>query len=313
MFLTSEEDIEKRLDIFLSANTDLSRTYCQKLIHDRAVSVNGKEVTKVAHLLKENQDVSCIIPEPKNLEILPEDIPLDILYEDKDLVVVNKPAGMVVHPDETYSSGTLVNALLFHIGPKKLSGIGGVKRPGIVHRLDRETSGVMMVAKNDAAHRYLSNEIAERRITKFYKALVFGKMKHDSFTVDSPIARDRKDRKKMAVSNERRARSAVTHGTLLQVFPDPLTSYLKLQIVTGRTHQIRVHLASIGSPVVGDTVYGKSAENELFFRDHVLKRCFLHSESLTFTLPSGKEKTFVAPLAPDLERTLEALGSSGKT
>ncbi|MBI5414280.1 RluA family pseudouridine synthase [Candidatus Peregrinibacteria bacterium] len=307
IFLSAEEDAEKRLDQFLAENVDFSRTFLQKLIKSAKVRVDGKSISKVAYHLREYQEVSLEIPEPAVLHTLPENIPLDILYEDDDVIVISKPAGMVVHPDETYSSGTLVNALLHYLGTEKLSGIGGVKRPGIVHRLDKDTSGVLIVAKNDKAHRHLSREISERRVTKIYKALVFGKIKNDEFSIDSPITRDTEHRKKMKVSAKKDARNALTHCTLERIFEQPLSSLLTVQIVTGRTHQIRVHLASVGFPVAGDSLYGNETLNTKFFKDFPISRMFLHAESLQILLPNGKQKVFTAPFPQDLERTLEML------
>lgn len=307
LFLTAEEDIGKRLDQFVAENTDLSRTFSQKLIKAGEVLVDDVKIMKVAHTLNENQEVRVHIPEPKTLDIEPENIPLDILYEDDDVLVINKAAGMVVHPDDTHSSGTLVNALLGYLGTEKLSGIGGVKRPGIVHRLDKDTSGVMIIAKNDHAHRHLTTEIAERRVTKRYKTLVFGKVKHETFSIDAPIGRDLHDRKKMAVSNATAAREALSHVSRETTYTDPLCSYLNVHIVTGRTHQIRVHLASVGHPVVADPLYGNETLNEKFQKDFPLERIFLHSHYLALRLPSGEEKEFTAPLLADLQRVLEML------
>lgn len=306
-FLTAEEDQDKRLDQFFAENTDLSRTFCQKLIKSGAALVNQKPISKVASILQEYQEVTITIPESKELSILPEDISVEILYEDADVLVINKPAGMVVHPDDTYTSGTLVNALLHILGAAKLSGIGGVKRPGIVHRLDKDTSGVMIVAKHDQAHRFLSEQIAERKVTKWYKTLVFGRVKHDKFSIDSPILRDPKDRQKMSVSGAKNARSALTHVELESVFQNPLCSLLNVNIITGRTHQIRVHLSSVGYPVVGDPVYGNQKLNAEFAKELPLERIFLHAYSLKLVLPNGEEKEFIAPLAHDLAVAEEIL------
>jgi len=307
ILFTAEEDFEKRLDAFLAENTDFSRTFCQKLIRLQEVKVNGIVITKPAFFLEEGQEIVLTIPEARALDVRPENIPLDLLYEDDDVLVINKAAGMVVHPDETYTTGTLVNALLSYLGPEKLSGIGGVKRPGIVHRLDKDTSGVMIVAKNDRSHRFLATEIAARRIKKMYKTLVFGKVKHEKFSVDSPITRNPQDGKKMTVSSSKTAKPALSHVHLEHFYTDPLCSYLSVNIVTGRTHQIRVHLSSVGYPIVGDGLYGNEALNAKFFRDFPLKRIFLHSESLTLKLSSGKEMEFRAPLSADLEKTLQTL------
>lgn len=305
--LTAEEDIGKRLDIFLAENTDFSRTFCQKLIGQGQVEADNKVITKTSYSLEEHEDIFVKVPEPKEISLLPENIPLDILYEDDDVIVINKTPGIVVHPDETYLSGTLVNALLYHLGPDNLSGIGGMKRPGIVHRLDKDTSGVMIIAKHDKAHRHLSEEISARRMKKLYKALVFGKVQHENFSIDSPIARDPNDGKKMMVSSAKSAKNALSHVHLEHFYTDPLCSYVTVHIITGRTHQIRVHLSSVGYPVVGDPLYGNQTLNEKFLKDFPLNRIFLHSESLEIKLPNGEERKFIAPLQFDLEKTLRVL------
>ena len=307
VLITAEDDSSKRLDIFLAENTEFSRSFCQKLIAEEQVTIAKKVVTKASYALSDGQEIVLAVPPPKLLNIIAEDIPLEIMYEDADVVVVNKKPGMVVHPDETHSTGTLVNALLFYLGAEKLSGIGGVRRPGIVHRLDKDTSGVMIVAKHDRAHRLLSEQIAARKCTKIYKTLVFGKVAHQEFSVDSPIGRDPEDGKKMRISGAAAAKSALTHFTLEHFYLTPISSYLKAQIVTGRTHQIRVHLSSIGFPVVGDPPYGNEKLNAKFFKEFPLQRIFLHAESLEIVLPNGKKRKFSAPMPLDLVKTLEAL------
>lgn len=305
-FLFAEDSAGKRLDVFLteSFGEEFSRTFLQKCIEDGLVTVNGKKTTKVAYKGDEGDIVSITLPEAReDPKCFPENIPLHVLYEDDDVLIINKPAGICVHPDETHKSGTIANAALFHC-KKSLSGIGGVLRPGIVHRLDKDTSGILLIAKNDQAHRHFAKEMAERRAKKEYRTLVFGRMKHTEGSIDSPIARDEKDRKKMAVSNASHAKPALTHFTLQDIFSDPLTSLLKVQIVTGRTHQIRVHFSSIGFPVVGDETYGNESLNKEFFKNFHLKRIFLHAEHLEITFPNGERKAFTAPLAEDLEKTL---------
>jgi len=250
-FIVAVENVGGRIDKFISENLEITRSYAQKLIENGDVSVNEKNV-KTNYKLRLNDEVIIELPELSELEVLAEDIPLDIVYEDTDLLVVNKPAGMVVHPAAGNYSGTLVNALLFHCGDS-LSGINGVIRPGIVHRIDKDTSGLLLVAKNDIAHQRLAEQIKERSVVREYSALLRGKLKEDNGTVDMPIGRSEKDRKKMAVTT-RNSRDAVTHYEVLQRFTG--YTFAKCRLETGRTHQIRVHMAALGHPVVGDKVYG---------------------------------------------------------
>lgn len=245
----TDEDI--RLDKFISDNTDLSRSMVQDSISRCEVSVNGKVVSK-SFKLHEGDEVSVILREPKPLEIEPQDIPLDIRYEDDDLLVVNKHKGMVVHPAPGNNDCTLVNALLAYCGDS-LSGINGILRPGIVHRIDKDTSGLLIVAKNDFAHRGLAEQIKEHSFTRKYQAVVYGNLKEDSFTIDLPIGRHPKDRKKMAVT-AKNSRNAVTHVKVIERYNG--FTHVELTLETGRTHQIRVHMSHIGHPVAGDIVYG---------------------------------------------------------
>ncbi len=243
-----------RLDKLLAAHLDgISRSAIQDLIADGCVTAGGRHLVKSAKL-SAGQIVTVSLPEPVELDVLPEDIPLDVVYEDDDMLVVNKPKGMVVHPAPGNHTGTLVNALLCHCG-KSLSGINGVLRPGIVHRIDKDTSGLLLVAKNDMAHRSLAEQIQAHSLTREYRAIVYGNLKDDTGTVNAPIGRHPSERKKMAVClNGPGAREAVTHYFVeerLQGF-----TYLRLRLETGRTHQIRVHMAYTGHPVAGDPVYG---------------------------------------------------------
>ena len=240
-----------RLDAFISSELDISRSLAAELIDGGKVTVNGKPAKKSNKVMTGNE-VSVELPELSEPEALPEDIPLDIVYEDDDLLVVNKPKGMVVHPAPGNPDGTLVNALLYHCRGS-LSGINGVMRPGIVHRIDKDTSGLLIVAKNDAAHRSLAEQIKEHSFTREYRAVVYGNLKQDSGTVNAPIGRDPKNRQRMAIVYVN-SKPAVTHYEVLQRFEG--FTYIKCRLETGRTHQIRVHMASLGHPIAGDPVYG---------------------------------------------------------
>jgi 23S rRNA pseudouridine1911/1915/1917 synthase len=246
------QDAGMRLDRYLSEQLpDQTRSYLQKLLDQQMVLLNGKPAQK-KDKVKEGCVVELTLPDPAPLEILPENIPLDIVYEDADLLVVNKPKGMVVHPAAGNPDHTLVNALLYHCG-SSLSGINGVLRPGIVHRIDKNTSGLLMVAKNDRAHQGLAEQLQDHSFLREYRAVVYGRVKDDTGTVHAPIGRSTKDRKKMCVTTQH-ARDAITHYEVLERFRD--FSYLKFRLETGRTHQIRVHMAYLGHPVAGDDVYG---------------------------------------------------------
>ncbi len=272
-----------RLDVEIAENGEMTRSRAAALIKDGFVSIDGKTADKASFKAPEGTLICVTIPEIKEGEARPQDIPLEILYQDEHLAVVVKPCGMVVHPAAGNPDGTLVNALLFHLD--HLSGIGGEMRPGIVHRLDKDTSGLMLVAKNDAAHAFLSQELADRKMEKHYRAVVYGKMKEEKGVIEAPIARSKSDRKKMAI--DRDGRYALTYWQLLQQMND--RALLDVHIVTGRTHQIRVHMQSIGHPVLGDVIYGHK---------HLPKaeRLMLHAYSLSFTHPVTKERmTFTAP------------------
>ena len=246
------EDEGMRLDKFLSVRVEeLTRSAAERLAEQGQVSSGGKTLDK-KYRLRAGDAIEVILPEPVGLDILPEAIPLDIRYEDADLLVVNKPKGMVVHPAAGHAGGTLVNALLAHCGDS-LSGINGVIRPGIVHRIDKDTSGLLIVAKNDFAHQRLAEQIKEHCFTRMYEAVVHGNLKEDTGTVDAPIGRHPTDRKRMAVT-EKNSRHAVTHFEVLARYKG--FTHVRLKLETGRTHQIRVHMAYIGHPVAGDPVYG---------------------------------------------------------
>lgn len=278
-------DAGKRLDIWLTAKLGrFSRSYVEKLISEGNVRVGGKDV-KTGYRLKPSDNVSVSIPEPKALEVRAEDIPLDILYEDEDIIVINKPRGMVVHPAAGNYEGTLVNALLKHCSGT-LSDINGVIRPGIVHRIDKDTSGVLVVAKNNSAHGVLSDKLKEHDIKRIYMAVAEGIIIEDGGKIDAPIGRHPTERKKMAV-NLKNGRRAVTHFRVLERFKS--ATLLELRLETGRTHQIRVHMSYIGHPLAGDTVYGRKKPK------YGIEGQALHARVLGFVHPgTGKYMEFEA-------------------
>lgn len=301
-----------RLDRFLITATEgISRTYLQRLIRDGDVTVNGKVAKGPSYLLRDGDRVCLTLPPPRPLEtVQPERISLDILHEDSHLIVLNKPAGMLVHPANSVNVGTLVNALLAHC--TDLSGIGGVERPGIVHRLDKDTSGVLVVAKTDVVHRELSVQFEQHSITRQYVAVVCGAPTKTTGTIDARIARSRRDRRRMTTV-ETGGRHAVTHYEVLERYPK--FALVQLALETGRLHQIRVHLQHIGHPVVGDAVYGgeQRALNdadtpELKQAVSQLKRQALHARLLGFEHPAtGEHLTFSAPMPQDMQQVVDAL------
>ncbi len=273
-YIVSQEEKGKRLDTYISSvDTDITRTSAQRLIEDGNILVNGKNA-KVSYKIQENDKISVEIPEPKQIELKAQNIPIEIIYEDSDIIVVNKPKGMVVHPANGNPDGTLVNAIMA-ICKDSLSGIGGEIRPGIVHRIDKDTSGLLIVAKNDNAHVKMSEQIKNHEVKKTYIALVRGVFKENEATIDMPIGRSTSDRKKMAVNKN--GKNAITHIKVLKRF-DKYT-LLKVNIETGRTHQIRVHLSHIGYPIVGDYTYS-NGKNEF----DVIGQC-LHAQKLEFKHP----------------------------
>ena len=273
-YIVSQEEKGKRLDTYIpSVDTDITRTSAQRLIEDGNILVNGKNA-KVSYKIQENDKISVEIPEPKQIELKAQNIPIEIIYEDSDIIVVNKPKGMVVHPANGNPDGTLVNAIMA-ICKDSLSGIGGEIRPGIVHRIDKDTSGLLIVAKNDNAHVRMSEQIKNHEVKKTYIALVRGVFKENEATIDMPIGRSTSDRKKMAVNKN--GKNAITHIKVLKRF-DKYT-LLKVNIETGRTHQIRVHLSHIGYPIVGDYTYS-NGKNEF----DVIGQC-LHAQKLEFKHP----------------------------
>ncbi|MBR2760630.1 MAG: RluA family pseudouridine synthase [Solobacterium sp.] len=286
------EESGMRADAWLAGLTDISRTRIKELAQEGKVTVNGKPA-KGSQKLFAGDKVEIDVPEEVPMDVLPEDIPLDILYEDSDIIVINKPKGMVVHPAAGVYSGTLVNALLFHC--RDLSGINGVLRPGIVHRIDKDTTGCIVACKNDASHRSLAAQIADKTCHREYLAVVDGIVDHEEGVVDAPIGRDRRDRKRMAVT-ETNSKEARTHFTVAERFKN--NTLVDCRLETGRTHQIRVHMKYIGHPVTGDPVYGSPCK----LMD--TQGQVLHAYKLSLNHPrSGEAMTFTAPL-PDYFETL---------
>ena len=290
-----------RLDAFLSADGALTRSQAARLIAEGRVRVNGKPAAKSARL-SGGETVTVDVPQLRETALPAQDIPLDVVYEDDDVIVVNKPTGLVVHPAPGHPDGTLVNALLHHCGDS-LSGIGGEKRPGIVHRIDRDTSGLIIAAKNDAAHLALSAQLKDHSLSRTYECLVTGNMKQDSGTVDAPIGRSSADRKKMAVVPT--GRRAVTHWEVVARYPG--VTHLRCRLETGRTHQIRVHMAYIGHPILGDTVYGAKKPVP-----GLTGQC-LHATGLRFIHPrTGEPVELHCPLPPEFTAMLQKLQSKSQ-
>ena len=298
----SPEDAGVRIDKYLAEQLpDITRSYLQKLLKDGSVQMNGKPV-KASTKTAVGAVIALTIPEPEEPEILPENIPLDILYEDSDVILINKPKNMVVHPAAGHYTGTLVNALMYHCRGD-LSGINGVLRPGIVHRIDKDTTGVLIVCKNDRAHNALAEQLKEHSITRKYRAIVCGNQKEDEGTVDAPLGRHPQDRKKMAIVRSGGKR-AVTHYRVLERFGND--TYIECQLETGRTHQIRVHMASQGHPLLGDEIYGRAKS------PFKLEGQTLHAMVLGFIHPTtGEYMEFEAPLPEYFEKLLEKVRKSG--
>ncbi|MFV8827078.1 RluA family pseudouridine synthase [Alkalihalobacterium sp. APHAB7] len=294
-FKINEEQVSERIDKLMTTfNPEWSRTQVQQWIKDGNVTVNGDTV-KTNYKVQLNDTLELEIPEPELLEVEPEPIDLDIVYEDEDVIVVNKPRGMVVHPAPGHYTGTLVNGLMYHC--KDLSGINGVIRPGIVHRIDKDTSGLLMVAKNDVAHESLVEQLKAKTTKRIYKAIAHGVIAHDVGTIEAPIGRDKKDRQSMTVTED--GRDAVTHFTVLERFEN--FTYVQCELETGRTHQIRVHMKYIDFPLAGDPKYGPKKTLDIDGQA-------LHASVLGFVHPRTKEElVFEAPLPQEMVKLLEEL------
>ena len=289
----SDEETGERIDSFLSGKTEFTRTRIQQLIKDRNITVNGKP-TKSSYKIEENDEIIIEVPEVETTEIKPENIKIDIVYEDSDIAVINKQAGLVVHPAHGHYSGTLVNAILYHI--KDLSGINGEIRPGIVHRLDKDTSGLIVIAKNDKVHTALTEMFQEKKIRKTYLAILKGKLNKSEGKIVTQIGRDKNDRKKMTVIDDAtKGKNAITNYRVIS--QNNLFTLVKINIETGRTHQIRVHMRHLGYPILGDSVYGRK-DNE--------KRQMLHAYKLEFIHPvTGRQMEFIGEIPEDFQKALK--------
>ncbi len=305
--LTSDfSDIGKRADAFVAERTELTRSAAVRLIENESILLFGKPIAK-NYKLREGDVLTVDIPEAEPYEALPENIPLDIVFEDDDIVVVNKPKGMVVHPAAGNPSGTLVNALLYHC-KDSLSGIGGVVRPGIVHRIDKDTEGLLVAAKNDSAHLQLAEQIKEHKVSRIYYAIALGNFKEDSGRVDAPIGRHPTDRKKMAVIRDstQKSRNAVTHWSVVERFGK--YTLVRCELETGRTHQIRVHMSHIGHPLLGDSLYGGGGSSfESRHKSLISGQCLCANE-LTLTHPrSGEKQTFTVDMPENFKKLCDIM------
>ena len=297
--LVQESDAGIRVDAYLRSNTSFSRSRVSALIQEGALKVNGEVEIKPSRKLIPGDCLILSVPHVREVEIIPQNIPLDIIYQDSDIVIVNKPCGMVVHPAAGNEDRTLVNALMYHV--KDLSGIGGEMRPGIVHRLDKDTSGLILIAKNDHAHTVMSEQFKERSTEKHYRAVAYGNFQQDEGLIDAPIARPPVDRKKMAVVPG--GKPSQTQWTVMERLKG--ATYLDVHLLTGRTHQIRVHMQSIGHPLLGDCIYAPHTKVAVH-----IPRLMLHAYSLAFDHPTtGERMEFVAPLPEKFSVTLEKLRS----
>ena len=306
IYTVTESDKGKRLDAIAAELGEITRSAAARLIDEGQITVGGRVQPK-KYTVKAGDEIEITLPEVREAEALPENIPLDVVYEDEYIIVINKPKGMVVHPAPGNYTGTLVNALLYHCRDS-LSGVGGVMRPGIVHRIDKDTSGLLVVAKCDEAHNALSEEMKHHGIVREYRALVTGGFKEDTGTVNYPIGRHPVDRKKMAVltSGDHTAREAITHYEVLERFGG--VSYLALQLETGRTHQIRVHMSYTGHALLGDEVYAKNKTQFEKRHPSLFRGQALHAKKLTLTHPkSGERMTFECDLPVEFEKALDLL------
>ncbi len=299
--IVNEDHAGQRLDVFLAQQVEtLSRSATARLCEQGAVTVNGKEWNK-KYKVCPGDVIQLTLPAPEPMDALPQNIPLDVVYEDADVIVVNKPKGMVVHPAPGHPDGTLVNALLYHCGDS-LSGVGGALRPGIVHRIDRDTTGLIIAAKNDLAHQHLSAQLSDHSLSRRYECLAIGRLRQDSGIIDAPIGRNPKDRQKMAIVAS--GRRAVTHWEVIAQYQGAV--HVTCHLETGRTHQIRVHLASIGHPILGDTVYGNGKAVP-----GLTGQC-LHAAGLSFVHPrTGEQVTLSCPLPEEFHRQLYKLQQRG--
>ena len=305
LYTSSFSDKGKRVDSFLADKSGMTRSAITRLIESGKVTVNGKNVAK-NYKISGEETFEVIIPEPEASEATPENIPIDIVYEDNDIIVVNKPQGMVVHPAPGNPCGTLVNALLYHCA-EGLSGVGGVIRPGIVHRIDKDTAGLLVVAKNDESHLFLAEEIKYHRVSRIYYAIVVGNFKEDSGTVNAPIGRHPTDRKKMAIirDNEKRSREAITHWSVVERYGR--YTLVRCELETGRTHQIRVHMSSIGHPLMGDPVYGGENTAVGKYKAYIKGQCLFAAELQLVHPKKREEMIFKAEFPENFKGLLEML------
>ena len=301
-YIVSPETKAERLDTYVSSKSGLSRSYVQKLIKQGLVIVNSR-IEKVSYKVKNGDSIELTIPDKPESLLVPEDIPLDVIYEDEHIIIINKPPKMIVHPAAGYKSGTLINALIYRCG--KLASIGAPLRPGIVHRLDKDTSGIIVIAKDDAAYLNLCKQFKERKVEKHYLALLYGTLKKDKEEINTPIGRAIADRKKMSTKT-RKGKEAVTQFEVIKRFKS--ATMVKIKIITGRTHQIRVHFAASGHPVLGDKIYGKKTDIKFAQRTINFSRQMLHAQSLKFKHPVDKRPLeFTAPIPKDIETAIKEL------
>ena len=301
-YIVSPETKAERLDTYVSSKSGLSRSHVQKLIKQGLVIVNSR-IEKVSYKVKNGDSIELTIPVQPESPLVPEDIPLDVIYEDEHIIIINKPPKMIVHPAAGYKSGTLINALIYRCG--KLASIGAPLRPGIVHRLDKDTSGIIVIAKDDAAYLNLCKQFKERKVEKYYLALLYGALKKDKEEINTPIGRAIADRKKMSTKT-RKGKEAVTQFEVIKRFKS--ATMVKIKIITGRTHQIRVHFAASGHPVLGDKIYGKKTNIKFAQRTINFSRQMLHAQSLKFKHPvDGSPLEFTTPIPKDIETAIKEL------